>query len=99
MDALAAGKISFRATGDPAECKTGKLTLTVIREALRSIVQQRAANDPHLRYLDGLELYGQQDFDELPLPDQLHPDGLAHRRIGERFASLAFGSEGLFRMA
>ncbi|OLL31449.1 lipase [Burkholderia sp. SRS-W-2-2016] len=96
MDALAAGKISFRATGDPAECKAGKLTLTVIRKELQRIVRQRATNDPQLLYLDGLELYGQQDFDELPLPDQLHPDGPAHRRIGERFASFAFGSEGLF---
>ncbi|MFM0729694.1 SGNH/GDSL hydrolase family protein [Paraburkholderia sediminicola] len=95
MSALAAGKISFRATGDPAERKAGKLTLTVIRDELRRIVQERAANDPHLRYLDGLELYGAQDFADLPLPDQLHPDGPAHRRIGERFAGLAFGSEGL----
>jgi hypothetical protein len=96
MSALAAGKISFQATGDPAERKAGKLTLTVIREELRRIVQQRQADDPHLRYLDGLELYGERDFTELPLPDQLHPDGRAHRRIGERFARLAFGRDGLF---
>ena len=51
---------------------------------------------PHLRYLDGLDLYGQQDFADLPLPDQLHPDGPAHRRIGERFAKLAFGRGGAF---
>jgi hypothetical protein len=95
MNALAAGKVSFRATGDPADRKAGKLTLTVIRDELRRIVQQRAANDPHLHYLDGLELYGQQDFADLPLPDQLHPDGPAHRRIGERFARLAFGDGGL----
>jgi hypothetical protein len=95
MNALAAGKVSFRATGDPAERKAGKLTLTVIRDELRRIVQQRATSDPHLRYLDGLELYGQQDFTDLPLPDQLHPDGRAHRRIGERFARLAFGNGGL----
>ncbi|AXF12960.1 lipase (plasmid) [Paraburkholderia graminis] len=95
MNALAAGKIVFRATGNPAERKAGKLTLTVIRDELKRIVQQRAANDPHLRYLDGLELYGKQDFADLPLPDQLHPDGTAHRRIGERFAKLAFGSGGL----
>lgn len=96
MNALAAGKVSFRATGDPAERKAGKLTLTVIRDELRRIVQQRAVSDPHLRYLDGLELYGQEDFADLPLPDQLHPDGPAHRRIGERFARLAFGDGGLF---
>jgi hypothetical protein len=95
LNALAAGKISFRATGDPAECRAGKLTLTIIRDELRRIVQQRAANDPYLRYLDGLELYGQQDFADLPLPDQLHPDGPAHRRIGARFASFAFGDGGL----
>jgi len=96
QSALAAGKVSFRATGDPAERKAGKLTLTVIRGELRRIVQQRAADDPHLHYLDGLDLYGPQDFVDLPLPDQLHPDGRAHRRIGERFAEFAFGSDGPF---
>src|SRR5476649_2079962 len=89
LSALAAGNVLFRATGDPAERKAGKLTLTLIREELRRIVQQRAADDPHLRYLDGLDLYGQRDFADLPLPDQLHPNGAAHRRIGERFAKLA----------
>ena len=47
---------------------------------------QRAADDPNLHYLDGRELYGEADFAELPLPDQLHPDAATHRRIGERFA-------------
>lgn len=93
MDTWAEGKVSFRATGNPAERQAGKLTLTLIRDELRRIVQQRAASDPHLRYLDGLELYGPADFDELPLPDQLHPDGAAHRRIGERFAQRAFGRD------
>jgi hypothetical protein len=96
LTALAAGKISFRATGDPAERKSGKLTLTVIREELQRIVQQRAADDSHLHYLDGLDLYGPRDFADLPLPDQLHPDGPAHRRIGERFAKLAFERDGPF---
>jgi hypothetical protein len=96
LSALATGKVSFRATGDPAERKAGKLTLTVIRAELRRIVEQRAADDPHLHYLDGLALYGPADFADLPLPDQLHPDGAAHRRIGERFAKFAFGHDGLF---
>ena len=79
-----------RATGDPAERATGKLTLSVIRDELARIVEQRAADDPHLHYLDGRDLYGEADSAELPLPDQLHPDPATHRRIGERFAALAF---------
>lgn len=96
LTALASGKVLFRATGDPASVKAGKLTLSVIRAELRRIVEQRGVEDRHLHYLDGLALYGQADFAELPLPDQLHPDGAAHRRIGERFAKLAFGRDGLF---
>ncbi|MEU7137651.1 GDSL-type esterase/lipase family protein [Streptomyces sp. NPDC046261] len=87
---LSAGKLQFRAAGDPAERAAGKLTLNVIRDELSRIVRQRAADDPHLHYLDGRELYGEADFAELPLPDQLHPDAATHRRIGERFAELAF---------
>jgi hypothetical protein len=89
LDALAEGQLRFRATGDPAERAAGKLTLTVIREQLDRIVSERAAGDPNLHYLDGLELYGPADADELPLPDRLHPDAATHRRIGERFAALA----------
>ena len=94
LEALAAGRLQFRATGDPAEVNgtgTGKLTLRVIREQLARIVADRTADDPRLFLLDGLELYGPQDAEELPLPDGLHPDGPAHRRIGERFAAAAAG--------
>lgn len=94
-DALAVGKVAFRATGNPTERQAGKLTLTVIRDELRRIVAQRAATDPQLRYLDGMTLYGPADFTELPLPDRLHPDGASHRRMGERFARFAFGADGL----
>jgi lysophospholipase L1-like esterase len=89
---LGEGRLQFRAAGDPAERTGGKLTLNVIRDELARIVKQRTAEDPHLRYLDGRDLYGEADFAELPLPDQLHPDAATHRRIGERFADLAFGS-------
>ncbi|GHJ22854.1 GDSL-type esterase/lipase family protein [Streptomyces albus] len=89
-EGLAAGQLRFRATGDPAERAAGKLTLGVIRDELARIVEQRAADDPHLHLLDGRELYGEADHDELPLPDGLHPDAATHRRIGERFAALAF---------
>jgi hypothetical protein len=93
---LGAGELQFRAAGDPAERAAGKLTLGVIRTELARIVQQRAADDPHLSYLDGRDLYGEADFAELPLPDQLHPDAATHRRIGARFAELAFGTGGPF---
>jgi hypothetical protein len=90
------GRLRFRTLGDPAERASGKLTLQVIREELARIVKQRAADDPHLHYLDGRELYGEQDSAELPLPDDLHPDAATHRRIGERFAGVAFGADGAF---
>ncbi|MBI0331081.1 SGNH/GDSL hydrolase family protein [Burkholderia plantarii] len=96
LTALAAGRVSFRATGDPAERAAGKLTLRVVRDVLRQVVQQRAAGDARLFHLDGLELYGRDDFAELPLPDQLHPDGAAHRRIAERFAARVFARGGAF---
>ncbi|KJY28980.1 hypothetical protein VR46_37535 [Streptomyces sp. NRRL S-444] len=59
-------------------------------------MEQRAADDPHLHYADGRELYGEADFADLPLPDQLHPDAATHRRMGDRFAELAFGTGGPF---
>lgn len=65
--------------------------MNVIREELARIVRERAAADQNLHLLDGRDLYGAADFAELPLPDGLHPDAAAHRRIGERFAELAFG--------
>jgi hypothetical protein len=90
------GTVQFRATGDLAERAAGKLTLNVIREELARIVRQRTVDDPHLHYLDGQNLYSDKDFVELPLPDELHPDTATHRRIGERFAELAFGAHGPF---
>ncbi|WP_431870160.1 GDSL-type esterase/lipase family protein [Nocardiopsis eucommiae] len=98
-EALRAGRKMFRATGDPAERASGKLTLVSVRETLSRIVRERAAEDPHLSYLDGRELYGEADHAELPLPDRLHPDTAAHRRIGTRFAALAFGPGGAFAPA
>ncbi|MDH6109322.1 lysophospholipase L1-like esterase [Kitasatospora sp. MAP12-15] len=96
LTALSAGRLLFRATGDPAERASGKLTLRVIREELVRITAQRSAEDPNLHYLDGHRLYGPSDSADLPLPDQLHPDAATHRRIGERFAGLAFTAAGPF---
>ncbi|WP_410628258.1 GDSL-type esterase/lipase family protein [Amycolatopsis sp. cmx-8-4] len=92
-EALAAGEVRFRATGDPAETAAGKLTLEVIRAELERIVAAR--RDARLHYLDGRALYGEADFAEFPLPDNLHPDPAAHRRIGERFTKLVF-ADGVF---
>lgn len=89
LAALAEGRLRFRATGDPAEVARGKLTLGVIREELARIVAQRSAGDPQLSYLDGRELYGPDDYAELPLPDELHPDDATHARIADRFVKLA----------
>jgi hypothetical protein len=89
LEALAEGRLSFKAGGSADEVRQGKLTLGVIREQLRAIVEQRAAGgDAAIRYVDGLELYGPNDNLRLPLPDELHPDAASHRLIGERFAGL-----------
>ncbi len=96
LTALAAGRLSFRAEGDPAERAAGKLTLNVIRDELASIVAARATDDPNIHYLDGRSLYGERDAAEVPLPDALHPDAATHRLMGERFAELAF-RQGAFR--
>jgi hypothetical protein len=88
--ALARGEVRFVATGDPAERAAGKLTLTTIRAELARIVAERRVSDPHLHYLDGLHLYGEQDAVTRPLPDALHPDPATHVLIGERFARYAF---------
>jgi GDSL-like lipase/acylhydrolase family protein/salicyl acyltransferaes SsfX3-like protein len=96
LGALDSGRLRFRAAGDPAERASGKLTLNVIRDELARVVGQRAAEDPNLHYLDGRDLYGEADHAELPLPDGLHPDAAAHRRIGERFAALALTAGGPF---
>jgi hypothetical protein len=86
LDALGNGETKFVALGKPEETRAGKLTLSIIREHLRAIVEQRMHEDANIRYLDGLELYGALDHTRLPLPDRLHPDAETHRLIGERFA-------------
>ena len=93
---LAEGVFRLRAAGDPAEVAGGKLNLTVIRDELAELVRLRAADDPRLGYLDGLELYGTDDVAEHPLPDNLHPDADTQRLIGTRFGERVFDAAGLF---
>ncbi|MFJ3672424.1 GDSL-type esterase/lipase family protein [Streptomyces sp. NPDC090106] len=93
------GQLRFRAMGDPAEAATGKLTLTTIRTELSRLVTQRSPEDPHLHYLDGRTLYGDQDTLTHPLPDDLHPDAATHTRIADRFAEATFTGDGPFAAA
>ncbi|ANZ20877.1 GDSL-like Lipase/Acylhydrolase family [Streptomyces noursei ATCC 11455] len=87
------GKIT--ALGDPADVASGALTLKVVRDELARIVAARRAHDPHLHYLDGRELLGPDDVDDLA--DGLHPNAAAYRRMGKRFAAHAFAEDGPFR--
>jgi hypothetical protein len=69
------------------------LTLTKIRAAIAAIVSSRQElGDSNLHHLDGLQLFGADDAGDLP--DDLHPNPAGYQRMGERFASLAFGPAG-----
>ncbi|MFD0632397.1 GDSL-type esterase/lipase family protein [Catenulispora yoronensis] len=83
----------FTATGSKADVAAGALTLEVVRRELRRIVAERAATDPNISYLDGLELVGLAEADEF-LGEGLHPNPAGYRLIGERFAERAFGAGG-----
>lgn len=89
-EAIAEGRLAFKATGDPAEVPAGRLTLESIRTETTRLVVERQATDPHLFLLDGLALYGAADETAHPLRDSLHPDADTHRFIGERFAEHVF---------
>ena len=67
------------------ELRVGCLTLIKVRSIIDRVVEsRRAAGDEHLRYLDGLELFGAADAADLP--DDLHPNPAGYIRMGERFA-------------
>jgi hypothetical protein len=90
LASLKRGQLLFQAGGNAEEVKLGKLTLTLIRDQLRTIVERRSKDDENIHYLDGRVLYGDADNHHLPLPDKLHPDGETHRLMGERFANRVF---------
>ncbi|MCW2604714.1 MAG: lipase [Pseudonocardiales bacterium] len=84
-------QIRFVATGDPLEVSRGALTLEVIRAELERIVAQRSTTDPALTYLDGKDLYGPHDAEQMPLADGLHPGPIAHQHMGRAFAARVLG--------
>jgi hypothetical protein len=81
---LGTDQVRFVATGTAGDTRLGRLTLRVVREAMGEAIARR--DDPALRLVDGLGLFGPEDAAELPPADGLHPDTAAHARIGERFA-------------
>ncbi|MFF2009338.1 lipase [Streptomyces sp. NPDC058195] len=87
------GKIT--AMGDPAQVAAGALSLAVVRAELERIVTVRRTRDPHLHYLDGRDVLGLDEADDLT--DGLHPNAAAYRRMGKRFAAHAFANDGPFR--
>lgn len=97
VSTLGTGTVKFIATGTPGDTAQGRLTLRVIRDALREIAAAR--HDDQLHFLDGLQLYGASDAERHPLPDALHPDTKTHRLMGTRFTDLAFGPGGAFASA
>ena len=87
---------AVRTVDRPKALRGGVLTLIKVRAILAEIVsRRRAAGDLNLHYLDGLELFGARDVGDLP--DGLHPNADGLRRMGDRFARLAFGAAGPFR--
>jgi hypothetical protein len=75
--------------GRAEELAEGKLSLEVIRDELRAIVDLRREWDAALGYLDGSELYGAEDNAWMPLPDNLHPADDVNALLAERFTNLA----------
>ncbi|WP_442811325.1 hypothetical protein [Streptomyces sp. NBC_00481] len=71
------------------------LSLAVVRAELTRIAAARQASDPHLHYLDGRELLGPNEAEDLA--DGLHPTAAAYRHMGMRFAAHAFATDGPFR--
>lgn len=68
-------------------------TLRDMRAELKRLVEiLQSRRDSNIKYLDGLELFGEAEGGMMP--DRLHPNGDGYELIGRRFAALAFGPEG-----
>jgi len=73
----------FRTIPGHEEVRGDCLTLNRIREVIQAVIESRA--DENLMYLDGRELFGEADREDLP--DDLHPSAAGYIRMGKRFAS------------
>ena len=89
------GQVRFRADGTTGDTTLGRLTLQVVREAMREVFENRG-DDANLHYLEGTKLYGKADAEALPLTDNLHPSPEAHHLIGTRFADRVLTPGGVF---
>ena len=67
-----------------SELRNGCMSLSRVRKLIEETVDRR--NDDNLDYLNGLDLFGQADRDDLP--DDLHPNPDGYIRMGHRFAAL-----------
>jgi lysophospholipase L1-like esterase len=73
--------------------QNGGMSLQQMRDTLESMVAVRAAaGDGNIRYLNGLELFGEDDAHLLP--DNLHPNTEGYRLMGERFHALMLSGAG-----
>jgi lysophospholipase L1-like esterase len=73
------------------------LSLEAMRTVLKQVVETRIkTGDAHIRYLSGLDLFGEADAHMLP--DDLHPNTAGYRLMGERFyAKLLTGPTAVVR--
>jgi lysophospholipase L1-like esterase len=73
--------------------QNGGVPLQQMRQILRDMVAVRiSAGDTAIRYLDGLDLFGEADA--ALLPDDLHPNTEGYRLMGERFHALMLSGGG-----
>ena len=74
--------------------------MTTVRDELARVVAQRAADDPHLGYLDGRDALRRAPTPAtLPLPDELHPDAATHRLDGRPLRRAGLPRRGALRGA
>lgn len=75
----------------PAFLGTGALNLTRIRGYVEKAVEQRrGSGDANIHYVNGLDLFGEDDRHDMP--DLLHPNRAGYARMGARFHELAFAN-------